>query len=233
MTRIDRRFRGPTSSGNGGYTAGLLAAALSPTATVEVVLRHPPPLDTDLALQLHGGGATLSVHDQVVATARSVDETPQPVPAVDVRTAAAAELAYAGGHDHPFPECFVCGPRRTPGDGLLLAPGRIAPGRTACTWTPDPSLGQDGVVGAVFVWAALDCPGGWTADLAGRPLVLGSMTAQVEQLPRTGQPYLVVGAHRGDEGRKTYTASTVYDTAGRRLARAEATWIAVDPSEFR
>ena len=45
---IDRRFRGPPASANGGYTCGLVAAALG-TWAAEVNLRVPPPLDVALA----------------------------------------------------------------------------------------------------------------------------------------------------------------------------------------
>ena len=39
--RIERRFRGPTSTGNGGWTSGRLATALTGDGTgpVEVTLR--------------------------------------------------------------------------------------------------------------------------------------------------------------------------------------------------
>jgi hypothetical protein len=100
----------------------------------------------------------------------------------------------------------------------------------ATTWRPDRSLAADtGAVRPGMVWAALDCPGGWSADLVGRPLVLGRMTATVDALPAVGEPCVVVGRIDGAEGRKTFTTSTAYDGDGRVLGRAEATWIAVDP----
>ena len=43
---IARRFRGPPNSGNGGYVCGMLARYISGAA--EVVLRAPPPLETEL-----------------------------------------------------------------------------------------------------------------------------------------------------------------------------------------
>ncbi len=45
---ISRRFRGPPTSGNGGYTCGMLAAAAS--KPVEVRLMRPPPLDRTLEI---------------------------------------------------------------------------------------------------------------------------------------------------------------------------------------
>ena len=46
---IDRRFRGPNDSGNGGYSAGRFALAHGGDV-VEVTLRLPPPLETPLEL---------------------------------------------------------------------------------------------------------------------------------------------------------------------------------------
>ena len=64
------RFRGPALSGNGGYTAGLLAKRLlgsqirpaeSASRAVRVRLSAPPPLDTGLdgGRRPRGGSATL------------------------------------------------------------------------------------------------------------------------------------------------------------------------------
>ena len=75
-------------------------------------------------------------------------------------------------------------------------------------------------VGPAVTWAALDCVGGWSQDLAGRPCVLGRMTARLDALPAVGEPHVVVGRHLGDDGRKSFTASTLYDrTAGSSPAR--------------
>ena len=40
-----------------------------------------------------------------------------------------------------------------------------------------------------------------------------------------------LGARRSD-GRKTFTASTLHDSDGRVVARAEHVWVAVDPAAF-
>ena len=49
---------------------------------------------------------------------------------------------------------------------------------------------------------------------------------------RVGRPHVVVGTARRPEGRKTFTATSLYD-ADRLVGRAEHTWIAVDPDRFR
>ena len=63
-------------------------------------------------------------------------------------------------------------------------------------------------------------------------MVLGRMTAVVDALPAIGEPHVVMGERRGSQGRKTFTASTLHDSDGRIVGRAEHTWVAVDPAQF-
>ncbi len=216
--RIAARFNGPPDSANGGVTAGRLAAYVGAPA-VEVTLRRPPPLGVDLRVDASGGGARLLHGELLVAEAVPSTVDVEPGPPVPVEQAAAT--VYAGLADHPFPTCFVCGPAHE--DGLDLRPGPLPDGRVACTWTPaddDP----------VMVWAALDCPGGWSALLPGRPMVLGRMALQSRAPVVVGEPHVVVGWTTGEEGRKTHTATALYDAAGTVLAVARATWIALPPA---
>ena len=238
---VPRRFCGPPSSGNGGWTAGALAAlgeAGAPGPAIAVSLRRPPPLDTPMPVSIRDG-ATEARHGQdVVALAEAADGdlvVVDPVPAEEAR---AAEASYAGHAFHPFPTCFVCGTGRGPGDGLRIFPGRVADdrdgaARVAATWTPDESVAdRDGRTSLAMAWAALDCVGGWAGDLEERLMVLARMTARVDALPVVGEEHVVVGLHRGTEGRKTWTAATLYDGDGRVVGRAEHTWIAVNPAAF-
>ncbi|MFI5690196.1 hypothetical protein ACIA58_00030 [Kribbella sp. NPDC051586] len=237
FVRVEQRFRGPERSGNGGYVAGLvgttLAAQLNGALVPQVRLRKPPPLQKDLALSVAGDGARLTDGDGLVADAVPVesdllaDATIDPVLPQEAR---AAESAYRGLQDHPFPSCFVCGPANQ--GGLQLKPGPIGDGRTACTWKPAADLATGGLVDEVFLWAALDCPGGWTIDLEGRPSVLGQLTACIDARPQVGEECVALGRYLGEDGRKTFTASTLYDADGRVLARAKHTWITVDPAAF-
>ena len=248
---VPSRFCGPRSSGNGGWTAGALASLLDHDSAedrprswpaVEVTLHAPPPLDVALGVRSDGSPTVLELRDVRVATARVVDVTLTPVPAVGAADARAAEAAYPGHRAHPFPTCFVCGPERAEGDGLRIFPGPVSrgPTRVAATWTPHPSLSEDWHAYAeadrraslASTWAALDCPGGWAGDLEERPLVLGRMTARVDSLPVVGEEHVVVGEQRGRDGRKTATATTLYDAGGRRIATSEQLWITVDPARF-
>jgi len=243
---IPSRFRGPDRSGNGGWSAGALAAHLTPPTDgplppVEVTLRMPPPLERPLTVRRDGDRADLLDGDALVVSAALVspDEAPVPVADVPLAEARAAREAFAGMQEHPFPHCFACGPAREEGDGLRLFPGAVAPvdgtARVATTWTPDASLADPATPGRVTLpvtWAALDCPGAWTVDLTGRAIVLGRITACVDALPRVDDEHVVMGGLLGHEGRKWFTASTVHDADGRVVARARHTWIEVDPAAF-
>ncbi|CUR57423.1 conserved hypothetical protein [metagenome] len=245
---VPSRFRGPAKSGNGGWTAGSLAALAEVCPrdhadnwpAVQVTLRMPPPLDVELPVTSTATSASCEVGEAVV-----VDRDPVIVDPVPLEEARAAEATYPGLTFHPFPTCFACGTGREPGDGLRIFPGRVgdAPDgsqRVAATWTPDPSVAEnfheyvDTVPRASLpvTWAALDCVGGWAGDLTDRLMVLGRMTALVDALPAIGETHVVVGQRLGSEGRKTFTAATLYDADERIVARAEHTWIAVDPAAF-
>lgn len=238
---IPRRYCGPPSSGNGGWTAGALAARLAPApGPVEVTLRMPPPLETELTVAAGDSPDQVELRhgEGVVAAARRVDGRLDDVPAPTVAQALAAEAAYPSLVSHPFASCFVCGTAREPGDGLRIFPGPVEqpdtePPRSAATWTPDPGLAEDGDrVGTAVAWAALDCVGGWAADFGSRPMVLGRMTAVLDSLPRVGRRYVVVGQRGAVEGRKSHTTATLRAADGQVIGRASHVWITVDPADF-
>ncbi len=221
---VRSRFRGPATSGNGGYVAGVLAGRVDTGGPVTVTLRTPPPLDAVFDVTSHAGGLRLSDGDELIAEAVTADdEGVSVVPAVTPAEARRAEAGFPGLSAHPFPECFVCGPSRADGDGLRLFPGRLGDGRAACVW----DVTSDVAGAGEFVWAALDCPGGWSAPIEGRPMVLGRMTAQVTGVPSVGESCVVMGQLAGTERRKTWTRSAVHGQDGRILGRAHATWIAL------
>ena len=235
------RFRGPARSGNGGYTAGALAA-LAPDdwPAVTVRLSAPPPLDVAMTV-VRDEDLLVASHDGAeVVRALRADHELTPVPPVDAATARAAEAGYPGLAAHPFPTCFSCGTGREPGDGLRIFPGPVGEGQVAATWTPDQGVAGDWheytdatrEVGHAVTWAALDCAGGWAADVGARHMVLGTMTARLDSLPAVGVEHVVVGAWRGESGRKRMSATSLYDPDGRLVGTAEQVWIAVDPAAF-
>jgi len=239
---IANRYNGPPDSGNGGYVAGRLAEAALAAAGlsavgpdvpwVEVTLRQPPPLGEPMTLEEIGDGVmTAAQGETLIASARVLAEAPvaaEAVPAVSPDLARQAEDAYLGLTTHPFPTCWVCGPARPEHDGYDLRPGLVDDGRTACTWTVDSSaVGHKGQVGAAALWAALDCPGAWTALQGDAVIVLGRIAAQVSAVPRVGDTCVVMGRLVGVDGRKSFTATTVYGPDSAVLAQALATWIQI------
>lgn len=240
MVTIPRQFNGPPGSGNGGWVSGLvateaLASGLADPARVR--LAAPPPLEVPLTwerdadevrLLTHGGARIAS------AVPGAFDHDAPAAPTAD--EAEAGRANFPGFTSHPFNSCFTCGPGRDEGDGLRLFTGLVdqsVPGRVAGPWHAHASFGgHDGLVSAPVVWAALDCPGGWSAGLADRPLVLGTMTAQLIAPVVAGRDYRSVGVLIEDAGRKQVTATALYDDADELVGRAEQVWVTIDPETF-
>ncbi|MEU1586318.1 hypothetical protein [Micromonospora sp. NPDC005710] len=213
--RIESRYNGPAGSGNGGWSAGTFAAEAGGGGPVEVTLRRPPPLDTELTLV---DGEVRDPTGELVAEVRPADVVDAVVPPVDLGTAVAAAASYPGLVEHPFPGCYVCGPDRA--DGLRIFPGRLPDGRTAAPFRAPAQ------VGGATVWAALDCPGGWAVLAPGRPYLLGRIAAVVAALPTPGDECVVTGALLRVEGRKALVHTSLYGPDGSLLGAARATWIA-------
>ena len=160
------------------------------------------------------------------ATSRLTLEVPEPPRYVD---AVWASQHYAGFHEHPFPDCFVCGPHRRRGDGLRIFPGQLDTGLVAAPWLPaDPLDAGDGKVAVRYHWAALDCPGFFAVSDGRQAMLLGEMQAHLDRRVRTGDPCTVIGWRIGAEGRKHYVGTAIFDVEGELCARASATWIAIE-----
>ena len=220
------RFCGPPNSGNGGYTAGVLAAHLE--GAVEVTLRQPPPLERPLAVVRSDAGVELRDGDALVADAVPVALAVDAPPAVSWEEAstASASSMFRDASRHPFPSCFACGPDRSEGDGLRLFAGRVGDsGVFAAPWVPDD-------VSVPIVWAALDCPSSAPAfadpSMEG-PFVLGRIAAVIARPPERGIPHVVTSAAIGRDGRKSFAVSAIRDPDGALCAIARATWIQVAP----
>lgn len=213
---IDRKFRGPTTSANGGYTCGLLSSFFP--EPVEATLRLPPPLERPLEV-VTNDRVELRDGEALVAHAEPAElelDVPDPV---SFEEAAAAALPE-GDRDSVFPECFVCGWARD--DGLQIYAGSVdGQDLVAATWMP-----RNDVIAPEFVWAALDCPGAYAVQFGerGNP-VLGRLAARVEHLPHPGERCVVMAWPLGEEGRKLYAGSALFGEDGRILGSARATWI--------
>jgi len=221
---IERRFRGPVNSGNGGYVAGMLAQSLG--GPVAVRLKAPPPLETLLQVEVSASQARLLHGTNVIAEGRSNDPDVRP-PACP--TFAEAEMASKPLAGHPLAECFVCGPMRGPGDGLRIYPGALGDGsRFAATWVPEISLCDSSErVRAEFIWSALDCPGGFSVNPGGDLILLGELCARIDGTAKAGERCIVIGWPLGTDGRKRHAGSAVFSESGLLIGVARATWIQI------
>jgi hypothetical protein len=213
---IERRYRGPLHSGNGGYTAGRLAAFIDGPA--EVTLRLPPPLDRALTVAREDDMVRLLDAEALVAEGRPGApelEPPEPPSLAAAEKAAAAHAHFSGEN---FAECFTCGFR--PDDGLCIHVGPVAGTDLHATpWTA-------AEVSPEIVWAAIDCPGAWAVGGPGRgEVVLGRMAAEIVRLPVEGEVCIVTAWPLGEDGRKLYAGTALFTAEGELLALARQTWI--------
>jgi hypothetical protein len=213
---IDRRYRGPAGSANGGYAAGRLAAFVDGPA--EVTLRLPPPLDRPLAVSEADGRVLLLDGEAVVAEAESRApqlEPPAPVSLAEAEDAAARHVRMSGGE---FSECFTCGQR--PDAGLCIHVGPVVgTDLQAAPWRAHDVVPE-------VVWAAIDCPGAWAVGVPGRgDIVLGRMNAEIRRLPAEGEQCVVVAWPLGEDGRKLYAGTALTAEDGELLAISRQTWI--------
>jgi hypothetical protein len=222
-TVIAGRFRGPPTSGNGGYSCGVVADRIAGPA--EVTLRRPPPLDEPLAIE-ETDTVRLLQGDTLIAEGRAATLTLDVPDAPSFEEARARVARYVGFQSHPFPTCFVCGPERTEGDGLRIFPGSLeAAGLVAAPWIPHAADADDrGHVLRPIVWAALDCPGYFGAA-AGKMALLGRMTAEVRPDVPVGERCVVIGWKLGEEDRKIHAGTALLSASGEILGRARQTWI--------
>jgi hypothetical protein len=221
---IARRFNGPPGSGHGGYSSGC-AGVLVDAPAAEVTLRRPPPLETPLAVERTDGGLAVLDGADVVAEARPAELSVSGPPPASVEEAREASERFAWKHDHPFPTCFGCGPRRDPAEALCLFTGPLGDGRFAVPWTP-PAWSGDDVVEPLLVWAALDCPS--AAPVHGTisaPVVLGRLTVALEAPVELGAPHVIQAWLERSEGRRRHTAVALYTASGERRACGRAVWV--------
>jgi hypothetical protein len=226
---IPRRFNGPLENGNGGYSAGVLAAFVE-GKIAEVSLREPVPLETTLAVVREGDGSIRALDGEtLVAEARPVAglglEPPEPV-AIDAARDAASR--YRGLADGPFSRCFVCG--RTREDSLGVFAGKVE-GRdvVASPWVPPVwAADADGLVRPEIVWAVLDCPTFFAAYMHDELPIsfLVRQAAEIDAPVKAGEEHVVVAWPLEAEGRKHHAASAVLSADGNPLALARALLVA-------
>ena len=227
-TTIRKQFCGPTSSGHGGYTGGILAHYLKDTA--EVTLLKPIPLEKDLLIKKKSknrvdllDGETLIAFAETTQFQLEIPAPPSYLEAVQ------ASKKYIGfDKEYPYPECFGCGRNRKLGDGLRIFPGKLKENNmVAAPWIPNEDL-QDGSgkIKSEFLWAVLDCPGGiaCVGDQI-HPLLLGKFAVEIKEAPKANQRCVVIGWQIAQEGRKHFAGTALYSEEGIPLAYGKAIWI--------
>jgi hypothetical protein len=229
---VPKRFCGPPSSGNGGYTCGLISAAMGLPA--EVTLRKPIPIERDLhihSVDAQNSEIQVKAGEDLIAEASPVNWAVElPSVQVDFEEASKASENSPALFDHPFPTCFVCGPDRAVGDGLRIFPGALEKdGSTyyAAPWIPDTSLsGDHGNVRDEIIWAAMDCPTGFAGGFASAgTLVTGRLGARLLAPVRVGEKCILLSWALGVEGRKHISEAVLLGEDGTLRAESKATWI--------
>jgi hypothetical protein len=228
---IPARFNGPLESGNGGYSAGVVAGFLEGPA--EVSLRRPVPLDTELDVARQDDGSIrLLDGEALVAEGRAAPELDVEVPApVSPREARLAAGRYRGRSDGLFSRCFVCGPAREDAFGVFA--GAVDDRElVASPWTPPPwTADESGNVLPEFVWAVLDCPTYFALYMSGElPVsVLARLTARIDGPVAAGSEHVVIAWPLEADGRKRLAGSAVLSAEGKPLAVAQA--LLIEPRE--
>ena len=225
---VARRFCGPPTSANGGYFAGLVAAFAPPTQVLSVRLKAPPPLDTELWVgEIADGGIEVRDGARLIGSGSPAVLDLHSPPPVEYAEAAEASRHYVGLANARFPTCFVCGAKRSQGDGLCIFAGAVG-GRdiVAAPWTPDASLDRgDGTVRSEFVSAALDCPGYFAVTPDARLMLLAQFTVQLHRPVRVGERCTVIGWCISSNGPKHTAGTALHGSDGELCGRASALWV--------
>jgi hypothetical protein len=224
--QIPARFCGPPGSANGGWACGTLGRFVG--ARAEVTLRSPPPLDVEMSVVETPDGLELRAGETLVAQARPATLALDPPLPVAFDDATAATAGFRWRETHPFPTCFVCGPKRGP-DALRIYPGAVANRDVAAaSWIVPEDLRDADGIRPELLWSTLDCPS-WFGYCAFHddygPVMLGRLTADIRHRPDPGQRCVVAGWKVSREGRKINCGSVVWSETGDVLAVGHATWI--------
>lgn len=241
---IAARFRGPPTSGNGGYVSGAFGElltrgnhALPDQRAAQVTLRSPIPLDTPM--QVTREREALSIHhgDTLIAQARIVElalEVPDPPSFEEAYAVRETSPAYARNASRHFPDkigfhplCFCCGVEHDE-DGLHVTAAALRDNAmVAAAWQTQGRWADDfGNVPPRFLWTALDCPGQFAFFSGGiRTGMLGQLTARIEHPVKAGERCVVTGWRIGVEGKRHYAGTAVFDQSGRLCAYARAIWV--------
>lgn len=240
---IAERFRGPPTSGHGGYVSGRFAELIDapPNQAIEVTLRAPIPLDAILQVQRDQkqtsictiwDGDTLIAEVRVEPLSISV---PSPPSLAAIESAAPRSAALIPNLNHLLPGrtgfhpiCFCCGPEHEDGLGVFVAP---VDQQVACIWETQPQWADsDGNIPHAFLWTALDCPAQYAFLAEGiRTGLLGRMTASIQNQPKAGERLTVTAWTLEISGKKHFGGSAIFDEEDNLIGSAKTVWIGRQP----
>lgn len=226
---FDGFFRGPPTSANGGYAAGVTAELLGEPARVS--LPKPPPVERALTARRVDSGIKIFDADEVVLAATPRGRLDVRVPNLDLGAARAAVPIPEILANHRAPTCVVCGPGRV--DGFRIFPGSLGPGLVATSWrVPSIDCRQGEEVTSPILWAALDCPGGWCFDGAHLEFVpvLVSQSVDIVKPIHAGEEVIIVAWRVGRADRTLRACTAVLDLEGGPLAVCKQTCVAAPAS---
>lgn len=236
---LSKRFCGPPKTGNGGLTAGILVEAVG-TNSAEIRLLNPTPVESSIILESEKGkqGTIYDDSKKILATLKSIEDENFPeykLPVVpDLEDAKKISTFYPGFTTHPFPTCFVCGPKREVNDGMRIfvgpAPEQIGfENLMVGHWLPDETISSaNGFVRDAVIWGALDCPGGFSAVL-GEPqlIVLSKIRGKIIERPKVGEDNIVMSWRLQKMSRAFKVMTAIFKSDSKKLiAIAEALWLA-------
>ena len=215
---VDARFDGIPGFTLGGWLAGQVASVLGDGA--EVRLLRPFRSGSALTVERTGDGARALGEGEVVADGRPWSGTVDTPRAPSLEEAVRASDGYSGLHEHPFPSCYCCGPRRAEGDGLRIFPGPLPEGILAAPWTPRPAhCDAEGRATLETLWGASDCPALWALMHAepaetGRCVVTGTMRLRRLAPVVGGEPHVIAAWKVGESGRRLEAAVAFFAADG-------------------
>lgn len=238
-TVLSQRFCGPPKTGNGGFTAGILAEAVGASAA-EIRLLSPTPVETSIVIESEKGqkGSIYDDSKKVLATLQSISDEDFPeykLPIVpDLDETKKISAFYPGFTTHPFPTCFVCGPKRELNDGMRIFVG-AAPKQVGFDnlmvghWLPDETVvSEDDTVRDAAIWGALDCPGGFSAVLdKPKLIVLSKIRGKIIKPAKIGDDYTVMSWRLQKMSRAFKVMTAIFRSDTKELfAIAESLWLA-------
>ena len=227
---VARRFNGPPTSGNGGYSTGLIASTIG--ESVAVRLHQVVPMDRPMQItQRDAERWEVRDGENLIATARRTVLTAEVPPTPTYTQALAMSKHYVGFREHGFPDCFVCGPERKPHDGLCIFPGSEGAMPLASPWIPDETLSDGaGKVRPEFIWAALDCPG-YFATAYPTAALLGEFAVHIDRLVHIDESCVVIAWPISRDGRKHRAGTALFGADGQQCAVGVATWVELKKGE--